>query len=383
MKNEIAVVREDYPLLNRNKRGSEKANLLEWVIIANIDPFMENHGGSLEIDIPLSNFFRWGIATESNLARDMKSVFDELTSLKLTINSDEKKGEFLIAFPRLSYDSIKNSVKVEVHASAVGMFIDLRRRFTQIDLNILIDSLGDFWARKIYIVLRNELKSLDFIKSEIEISKLRSVLGVVDYYERWDNFKDKILDVAIDEINRNSDIAVKYKTNRRSRESINSITFSISKNEKKQPRLPMPIREAFQISDAIVDFANRIGFNDLEHMNFLAKEIGNEKLEKANKLFEKRHANTSNEFKASVYRKRILQIVIEMETPKKEVKASPKTEMPPEKPKRDRTQEVDDYIVSHRAELEAAVNPSGTWKPEVVEKLMRLEALARLDNPED
>lgn len=89
--------------------------------------------------------------------------------------------------------------------------------------------LGDVYqfksasAWKLYELLKRWLSARSW---EVEIEELRSLLGVAGKYPRWNNFKQRLIDPAIEEINETSDIKVDYTNIKRGR-SVVGIAFQI------------------------------------------------------------------------------------------------------------------------------------------------------------
>ncbi|HIG27608.1 MAG TPA: RepB family plasmid replication initiator protein, partial [Verrucomicrobiales bacterium] len=69
---------------------------------------------------------------------------------------------------------------------------------------------------------------------EIEIDKLKLMLGLEDKYSRPTNFINRVIKVAVEEINRHSNINVAYGLRKTGRQITHiQLSFSINKNEKK------------------------------------------------------------------------------------------------------------------------------------------------------
>ena len=61
------------------------------------------------------------------------------------------------------------------------------------------------------------------------LHRLKEIFGVEDNYDRWVDFKKNVIDIAIKEINLNTNYQVKYDAVRRGRK-INQIKFFFALN---------------------------------------------------------------------------------------------------------------------------------------------------------
>ena len=83
---------------------------------------------------------------------------------------------------------------------------------------------------------------------EIEIEELKHMLGLVDKYDRTSNFISRVIDVAVKEINKHSNMKVKYglrKTGKRITHI--QLSFNVAKAEKKKIRT----------QQSMLDFVNK------------------------------------------------------------------------------------------------------------------------------
>jgi plasmid replication initiation protein len=98
----------------------------------------------------------------------------------------------------------------------------LEREFTSYDLR-KIGKLSSAHAVRLYELL---LQYKPIEARSFEISKLRETIGLLDEYKLFGHLKARVIDVAVDQINKHTDIKVKYETRKTGRK-ITHLDFTI------------------------------------------------------------------------------------------------------------------------------------------------------------
>ena len=134
----------------------------------------------------------------------------------------------------IGIDFIKNNGKVVIYLSkeVISMISRLEANFTQ----YLLEQVSDFKSKHSIRLYELLIKYRDIETSKkFEIAELRSKLGLEnDEYKVTADFKKRVLDVAIKEINDKADIQIKYEQFKEGR-TISHILFKfIKKKETKQ-----------------------------------------------------------------------------------------------------------------------------------------------------
>jgi plasmid replication initiation protein len=122
----------------------------------------------------------------------------------------------------------KAIIEMTLNKNIVGMISRLTNNFTRYLLNQVSGFKSQYSIRLYEIVIKwaSQTKTKKYTVDEI-----RSLLGADDgKYERISNFKTRILNVAIDEINEKSDIVIEYEQFKTGRD-VTHFQFKITKQE--------------------------------------------------------------------------------------------------------------------------------------------------------
>ncbi|MCB1660243.1 MAG: replication initiation protein RepM [Pseudomonadales bacterium] len=132
---------------------------------------------------------------------------------------------------RISYVENEALVRFRFSDDVIPLITQLEQHFTSYELE-QVSNLTSIYAIRLYELLI-AWRSTGNV-SMIEISDFRKKLGVQDdEYPRIDNFKRKVLNIAITQINEHTDITVDYEQHKAGR----TITgFSFTFTQKKQPK---------------------------------------------------------------------------------------------------------------------------------------------------
>ena len=125
----------------------------------------------------------------------------------------------------VSYVEDEALVRIKFSSSVVPLITNLERQFTSYELEQVSD-LSSAYAVRLYELLmgwRSTGKTPSF-----ELGEFRMKLGVEpDEYSRMYDFKSRVLDASIKQINAHTDIAVKYEQHKRGR-SISGFSFTFT-----------------------------------------------------------------------------------------------------------------------------------------------------------
>jgi hypothetical protein len=115
-------------------------------------------------------------------------------------------------------------VEFEISPSLRKEFIELRRNFTQYELENIL-KLQSRHAIRIY-ELTKQYESLGI--RTLPIDKLKKFLGIENSYPLFSNLEARVLTPSVDEVNKSTDLNLKYVKNKKGR-TIQSVAFHISK----------------------------------------------------------------------------------------------------------------------------------------------------------
>lgn len=166
--------------------------------------------------------------TRSTAYKALKSASVSLFDRYFTYESITKKGNIAIHKARwtqdISYVTNESTVKI-VFGVAVAPFItDLKEKFTSYYLND-IKQLTSVYAIRLYelIIAWREIGKTH----EIALEELRDKLGILEHeYERMSDFKKRVLETAIKQINKHTNIEIKAYQHKKGR-SISGFSFSL------------------------------------------------------------------------------------------------------------------------------------------------------------
>lgn len=173
--------------------------------------------------------------SDSNLYRDIKNICDMLMTRIIKLSTgDAKKPWRTIQWLQLAeYDGCGN-IKLMLSNQMEPYILGLNSWFTKYSIKEIF-SMSSFYAIRIYELLsmeKNIIKQYNPKKSYevvFSISYLRQVLDCENKFKQISQFKQKLLDISIKEINKYTDMQVKYECIKTSR-TITDIKFIISVN---------------------------------------------------------------------------------------------------------------------------------------------------------
>jgi len=122
---------------------------------------------------------------------------------------------------------------------------------------------------KMYLNLKQRLTMGEW-KADLE--DLRYRLGIVNKYPRWSSLKDFIIDPAIDDINKHSDLIIKWHPVKRGRKIV-GVEFTIRKKSTVNAEEIGKIHEANQFLTAAEEEEKRLGINQREFDSSLGGTI--------------------------------------------------------------------------------------------------------------
>jgi hypothetical protein len=301
--NDIAMYRNDYPLLSRSKPLSPKAATLEALIISKICP-TKKVNQMYKIEVPRSLFGQYGICDLANdhYFRDLDLLAEELVTYRISL--PEMKGYQARWRPLVSQFDVHDSnlVTIGIDEDLAPYLIELKEKFTQLEV-VEVATLSNQYSKKMYMLL----KTVEFKGGgTFSLEEIHDSLGTSDIktYQEFKNFSRKVLKPSLKELNDKSDIYVVWETIRY-RRKVGAIEFKVSKNMNHQPKLQIVEAITDEVPHEIRVFLDAYGFNDDVFIESILKQFDAELLLEATQLFDKRMSNTSITNKAGLYRLRI------------------------------------------------------------------------------
>lgn len=151
-----------------------------------------------------------------NIAQFTKSTEAMLT--KMFEIEDETAYTQFVLFQYFKYLKGTRSIEVKLSEVSLPYFFELKNNFTAMQLKSVLNCSSKY-AKRLY-GLACQWRSVG--KKRFEISELKKMLGLInkkgeEQFERVSEFKKKVLDVAKEQINKNTDIQFDYELTKRGR----------------------------------------------------------------------------------------------------------------------------------------------------------------------
>lgn len=164
----------------------------------------------LTLRIPLSEFAKaLNMTDDSDARRDLKQITKNLMSRVIEMRDEVEDSVTLIHM--VSYAKYwlgKGYADIRISKEIAPYLFDLQTRFTSYKLSNAM-KLSSFYAVRIYELLKKheKLKQRTFV-----IDELKQKLGIKKgQYSRTNNFKARVLDIAVREINTKTDIKIDFE----------------------------------------------------------------------------------------------------------------------------------------------------------------------------
>ena len=167
-----------------------------------------------------------------NVYRDFKNIIDGLQEKSRWIQIGDDVTKFSV-FNEPTYNERQGSISVILNSRLQKHLLNLVEmggNYTQYELwNVL--SLKSKFSIRLYELFRSYAYQS---KKEFDLDKLRGLL-CVENYTLYADFKRRVLDKAIDEINRYTDLNVSFKAVSKGREhKVVAIVFYINRKEQNE-----------------------------------------------------------------------------------------------------------------------------------------------------
>lgn len=187
------------------------------------------------LTISASDYMQLFDVTKQTAYEALKDAAKHLFSREFSYQARDKKGRITNVRSRwvseVAYTDITATVKLIFAPSVVPMITQLEKQFTSYEIE-KVANLTSTYAIRLYelIICWKVAKKTPVF----ELEDFRNKLGVgVDEYVKMNNFKARVLDIAIKQINNNTDITIKVEQHKQGR-SISGFSFTFSYKEAPQ-----------------------------------------------------------------------------------------------------------------------------------------------------
>ena len=175
-----------------------------------------------------SMFGMEGGAVYDQLKEAMKTLFNRfIVARDIHPESGKERVSMIRWISTASYIDGAGAVQLRFATDMLPYITRLETEFTSYRLE-KIGRMTSVHAVRMYELL---VQYLGIGKREIEIVWLKETLGIADEYPRMDNFKRRVLEPALAQINEHSDIRVSY-TQRKTGRTVSHLIFAIKPEPK-------------------------------------------------------------------------------------------------------------------------------------------------------
>lgn len=168
--------------------------------------------------------------SKNNLYRDIDKITDDITTNPLKIK-DQKNDQF-VKFPWVNVCAYDKSVGlvVQINPLLKPFLLNLQSKYTQYQLEDIL-AMKSVYAIRIYELIMKENYSKMIPKNGISvvltIDEIRQACDCEDKYTQISHFKEKVLDIAVREIERTTTYTVNYECIKKGR-TIHAVKFCIN-----------------------------------------------------------------------------------------------------------------------------------------------------------
>ena len=169
----------------------------------------------------------------SNIYRDIEDITNDIINNPVYIR-EEKAGKTVgfIKIPWVTRCEYKSDVGValKLNEELKPFLINLKEHYTQYTLQEVL-AMKSVYAIRIFEILQSKIMSKSLPKNgvilEIPVQEIRECCACEDKYPSFGNFKNKVIDKAINEINRVTMYRVNYSYVKKCR-SVIAIKFHVN-----------------------------------------------------------------------------------------------------------------------------------------------------------
>lgn len=230
--NTIDEKKKDVVLSNDLVEAKYKLSALEQKVIHLLLAQINFEDDDLKYyDLNITDFLKLFSERNNDYVREIKKTLNELLTTKIEIKLENTD---LITTWFASAQYFKGGkIEIEFSRKLKPYLIGLKKSFTKYNLNYVIEFKSGYSIR-IYQLLKQYQK---IGVREIELLVLKEYLQIKKHYAKYSHFKEKVINVAYDEINKNSDISFTFDEIKKGRK-VDRIRFYITSKHAKLENVP-------------------------------------------------------------------------------------------------------------------------------------------------
>ncbi len=171
----------------------------------------------------------------------LQDACDNLTSKNVCIRESEDKFTYYSLFSVIRYergDGLRIKFNSEMKDLILGIF-ESGYPYTKINMKQIFYLSSSYAMRLLEVMLQYQgLKRNNVIKRTIDLDELRFMLDVgADQYVRINDFKRKVLDISVNEINNSTQYSISYESQKSGRKIV-AFTFTMDCSDMVQDIVP-------------------------------------------------------------------------------------------------------------------------------------------------
>jgi plasmid replication initiation protein len=172
---------------------------------------------------------------KSKVYSTIKDVVDKMQSRIVKIYSDDGGWVNFNFFSVSSWVPAKEKFTFEIHKKLKPFLIDLKSNYTQYSLVYAL-RFSSSYSNRIYELCLKRLKETkrNHISFELTVDLFKEFLGIPDKYKQFSSLRQRVIDMAVPEINKITDIRVRISPIKKSR-AVHSLLFEVETSEDNFP----------------------------------------------------------------------------------------------------------------------------------------------------
>lgn len=215
----LLVYKSNY-LVNASYKLSLNEQRIILLAISKLDSREQYYNRTVQIKS--DEFCKRFSVKKSDFYNTINLTLESLFNRVVRIRNDDIKHEFRFISSKKYYNNL-SYFEITFSDEIMNYLVDLKDNFSRYDLKHVVNFKNKHSVR-IYEML-NEFKYKNIKKRVIKIEELKECLDLKNEYLRFNSFRESVIDKAVNEINKHTNISVKYNKVYNSNKSVEAIEF--------------------------------------------------------------------------------------------------------------------------------------------------------------
>ena len=136
--------------------------------------------------------------------QNLKSSIKEIADKSIWVELADGKQTLLRWVEKAYIEPNNGTIQIKLDNDMIPFLLNLKKNFTSYELIYITNMSSRFSIRLFELVHSIHYHELEEYQREFDLDELRKLLGA-EHYTKWINFRQRVLDPAIKEINKHSD----------------------------------------------------------------------------------------------------------------------------------------------------------------------------------